>query len=247
LADISRAKETLILRRDTHLDQLTDKLQEPRVRRVVAPILASDSEPEQLPTDDVQYVRDLGLITVQGQLRIANPIYQEVIPRELIYTTSLTIAQETAWYLRDDGQLHMPKLLTAFQDFFREHSEHWIERFNYKEAGPQLLLQAFLQRIVNGGGRIEREYGLGRMRTDLLIIWPYTDNTQKIVLELKILHRSLEYTIEQGLAQTWEYCDRCGAEEAHLLIFERSDKAWEDKVFQRQAAYRDKLITIWGM
>ena len=53
--------------------------------------------------------------------------------------------------------------------FFREHSEHWIKRFAYREAGPQLLLQAFLQRIVNSGGRIEREYGLGKMRTDLLI------------------------------------------------------------------------------
>jgi hypothetical protein len=247
LADINQAKETLIQRRDTHLDQLTDKLQEPRVQRVIAPILAGDSEPEQLPTDDVQYVLDLGLITLQGQLRIANPIYQEVIPRELVYTTSLTIAHETTWYLRHDGGLKMSKLLAAFQTFFREHSEHWIERFTYKEAGPQLLLQAFLQRIVNGGGRIEREYGLGRMRTDLLIIWPYANNTQTIVLELKILHRALEHTIEQGLAQTWEYCDRCGAEEAHLLIFDRSDKAWEDKVFQRQASYRDKLITIWGM
>ena len=56
----------------------------------------------------------------------------------------------------------MDKLLAAFQTFFREHPEHWVERFDYRKAGPQLLLQAFLQRIVNGGGPIEREYGLGR-------------------------------------------------------------------------------------
>ncbi|MCG5500805.1 hypothetical protein [Ectothiorhodospira lacustris] len=37
------------------------------------------------------------------------------------------------------------------------------------EASPQLLMQAFLQRFVNGGGRITREYGLGRKRTDLFI------------------------------------------------------------------------------
>ena len=42
----------------------------------------------------------------------------------------------------------------------------------YKEAGTQFLLQAFLQRIVNSGGRIEREYGLGKMRTDLLLLRP---------------------------------------------------------------------------
>jgi hypothetical protein len=71
-----------------------------------------------------------------------------------------------------DGSLDVDKLLSAFQEFFREHSEHWLERFQYKEAGPQLLMQALLQRIVNSGGRIEREYGLGMMRTDLLLLWP---------------------------------------------------------------------------
>lgn len=91
---IIRAKENLILRRETHLDQLTDKLREPRVRHVIEPILAGTSEPELLPTDDVQYVADLGLITTRGQIRIANPIYQEVIPRELTYSTQLTISHQ---------------------------------------------------------------------------------------------------------------------------------------------------------
>ena len=57
----------------------------------------------------------------------------------------------------------------AFQQFFREHSQSWLERFGHKEAGPQLLLQAFLQRIVNGG-RIVREYGLGLRRVEILIL-----------------------------------------------------------------------------
>lgn len=63
----------------------------------------------------------------------------------------------------------MPGLLAAF---FREHSERWVERFEYRAGGPELLLQAFLQRIANGRERIEREYGLDRGRTDLLIVWP---------------------------------------------------------------------------
>lgn len=247
-AAVNQAKEHLILRRDTHLDQLIDKLQEARVRRVIEPILVGEIEPERLPSDDVQYVADLGLITSRGQLRIANLIYQEVIPRELVYTTSLTITQEPTWYLGADGCLQIDKLLSAFQQFFREHSEHWLERFDYKEAGPQLLLQAFLQRIVNSGGRIEREYGLGRQRTDLLILWPYGEGQmQRGVLELKILHRSLAATLEQGLEQVWQYGDRCGAEERHLLIFDRSNKAWEEKLFQREEIYREKKIVVWGM
>ena len=80
---VTQAKERLILRWETHLDQLADKLQETRVRQVVEPILAGDTGPDLIPTDDIGYVRDLGLIrTDQGQLAIANPIYQEVIPRE---------------------------------------------------------------------------------------------------------------------------------------------------------------------
>ena len=108
------------------------------------------------------------------------------------------IQRGSAWYVDADGSLNVVKLMTAFQIFFREHSEHWVTRFQYQEAGPQLLLQAFLQRIVNSGGRIEREYGLGRGRTDLLIVWPQGDQTRKIVIECKILHRSLEQTIADG-------------------------------------------------
>ena len=145
-------------------------------------------------------MRDLGLIKTEGQLSIANPIYREVIPRELTFGTQLTIAQEPAWYIRRDGRLDMPKLLEAFQQFFRENSEAWLEGFNYREAGPQLLMQAFLQRIINGGGRVDREYGLGRRRTDLLVLWNHPAGVQRVVIELKLLRGSLEPTIQEGLS-----------------------------------------------
>ncbi len=150
---IEQAKEQLVLRRDTHLDQLADKLREERVRRVIEPVLSGESSTELIPSDDIAYVRDLGLITTEGQIRIANRIYQEIIPRELTWGTQLTISHQPAWYLAPDGRLEMVKLLTAFQQFFRENSEHWVERFDYKEAGPQLLLQpscSGLSTVVDG-------------------------------------------------------------------------------------------------
>ncbi|MEA3414859.1 MAG: ATP-binding protein [Thermodesulfobacteriota bacterium] len=246
---VRQAKESIVLRRETHIDQLTDKLREERVRRIIQPILAGKDQPEQLIEDDVQYVEDLGLIKTKGQLRIANGIYREIIPRSLIYTTQLTISHEPAWYIRsDNGCLDMDKLLTAFQDFFRKHSEHWIDRFDYKEAGPQLLLQGFLQRIVNSGGRVEREYGLGRMRTDLFVTWQCKDGVQKIVLELKILYGSLEQTIENGLDQSWRYMDQCGADEGHLIIFDRYEKKpWAEKIFKKEELFKGIKIKIWGM
>ena len=193
-------------------------------------------------------------------MRIANPIYREVIPRDLTWTTQEYLPHDPAWYLDSDGGLNLSRLLSAFQEYFREHSEcsehsehseHWVERFQYREAGPQLLLQAFLQRIVNSGGRVEREYGLGRMRTDLLIVWPAgaaPDRTRRMVIECKVLHGSLERTIREGLAQTHAYMDRCGAVEGHLVIFDRTPgKEWQEKLFRRHEPGSGQPITVWGM
>lgn len=247
---VLEAKENLILRRETHLDQLIHKLQEERVRRVISPILAGEAEPESMPTDDILYVRDLGLIRRErGQsLTIANPIYREIIPRELTFSTQATISHHTAWYVQTDGRLDLGKLLTAFQQFFREHSEHWVERFDYKEAGPQLLMQAFLQRIVNGGGRVEREYGLGRQRTDLALFWPYPGGTQTAVIELKLWRKSREQTITQGLEQTARYMDKIGTPDGHLIIFDRRPEvAWDEKIFHAVMSHEGKQIVVWGM
>jgi len=244
---IRQAGENLILRRETHIDQLADKLKENRVQRVIGPILSSMENPENIPVDDIMYVTDLGLIKKDGKLRISNQLYKEVIPRELTFSTQLTISQETEWYISKAGTLDMEKLLSAFQDFFREHSEHWIERFQYKEAGPQLLLQAFLQRIINSGGRVHREYGLGAKRTDVMLIWFYDDKVQKVVIELKILYNSLKKTVDEGLKQTWEYMDKCGTKDGHLVIFDRTEKSWEEKIFRKTETFNGSEIIVWGM
>ena len=247
---VIEAKENIVLRRETHLDQLINKLKEPRVKRVIAPMLEGANFDEAVKQDDIQYVVDLGLISRGNRgFGIANPIYCEVIPRELGFITQLNFESTVvpSWYINDDGSLNMSKLLTAFQQFFRENSEVWVERFDYKEAGPQLLLQAFLQRVINSGGRIEREYGLGKKRTDLLVIWPYQQEVQRVVIELKLLYKSLEVTLTEGLQQTWEYMDKCASKDGHLVIFDRSNKAWEEKIFIRKEVYKDQSITVWGM
>ena len=81
---IERAKETIIRRRDTHIDVLITRLEEPRVANIVDAILRGEQLPSNIPQDDIQYVIDLGLITRKDKfLCLANPIYQEIIPREL--------------------------------------------------------------------------------------------------------------------------------------------------------------------
>ena len=246
--DVRDAQEVLIRNRETHLDQLAERLREDRVRRVIAPLLSGGDRPE-FSTRDLEYVRDLGLIAREAPLRIANPIYAEVVPRELTFAEQQGITQRTEWYVDADGRLDLDKLLTAFTDFFRQHSEHWLNRFQYQEAGPQLLLQAFLQRVVNAGGRIEREYGLGRGRTDLLIVWGRGTETRRHVIECKILRASPERTIREGVRQTARYMDRCGAESGHLVVFDRREgRSWKQRIHRRTKQAPDgTVVTVWGM
>ena len=253
---IYRAQERIIYRRDTHIDILIDKLREDRVRRVIGPILANeDGEVEKhLQDDDIQYVVDMGLIVRGKPLRVANAIYREVIPRELTWARQQTLIQQSAWYMNPDNSINMAKLLTDFQQFFRENADSWIERFDYKESGPQLLLQAFLQRVVNGGGYIDREYGLGRGRTDLLITKPLTEQYggpfQRIVMELKIFRSNLEETVRKGLEQTVEYMDRCGGtiNEGHFILFDRRPGIpWDEKIWHRTETFGGRTIEVWGM
>ena len=254
---IDQAIENLIYRRDTHIDILIDKLSEPRVKRVIEPILANQDEADEslIPSDDIQYVIDMGLVKRERgcPLRIANSIYREVIPRELTWSTQEMLVQRPQWYENPDHSINVEKLLLDFQQFFRQNADAWIGRFDYAEAGPQLLLQAFLQRIVNGGGYIDREYGLGRRRTDLLIRKPLTDHyggpVQRVVLELKLKRGSLDKVIEEGLEQTSGYMDLAGpVDEGHLIIFDRTqERTWDERIWHEPREYNGRTIMVWGM
>ena len=117
-----------------------------------------------------------------------------------------------------------------------------------------MILQAVLQRVVNGGGRIEREYGLGRGRTDLLIVWPRGGGTtpdvevDRLAIECKVAHKGLEGTIREGVEQTAAYMDRCAARTGHLVVFDRrADRSWDEKIFRRHVDWAGGTLTVWGM
>ena len=253
---IEQAKEALILRRVTHLDQLSQTLSEERARRVILPMLAGSSK-QSWAVRDLEYVRDLGLVASDYPVRMANPIYAEVIPRELTLPLEATMAGsvDPAWYVKADGSLDMNGLLDAFQGYFREHAESWVERYGHAEAGPQLVLHAYLQRVVNSGGRIEREYAVGRGRTDLLIEWRQIRPhgrvcIRKYVIECKVRTAKvgLDRLIREGLEQTAAYVDRCGAESGHLVIFDlRPGLSWEQRLYRKEPEPDGRPITVWGI
>ena len=252
---IDDAKETLILKRVTHLDQLAAQLREERVRRVIEPMLADSATPLELSEDDLNYVCDLGLVRDDGERRIANPIYREVIPRQLTHGVQGSIMRRAASFVDGAGRLDVPKLIADFQAYFRQHSEAWGKTVTYMEASAQLLLHAYLQRVLNSGGRIEREYAMGRGRTDLLLLWPQggrwgRGRVSRHAIECKALRpgRGLESTVLKGIQQTAWYMDRCAAESGHLLIFDqRPGRTWEKRIFRRDERTGETAITVWGM
>ena len=140
-------------------------------------------------------------------------------------------APEFTWQ-RTDGGLAMDALMDEFQKFWAWNSEIWEEKADYTEAFPHLLLMAFLQRIVNGGGMVDREYAAGRGRMDLLIRFGGRSN----LVEIKLVHPRMgrEATRDQGLQQVDRYADRTGPDTCHLVIFDRRPEQrtlpWEERL-----------------
>jgi hypothetical protein len=127
----------------------------------------------------------------------------------------------------------MEALLREFQQFWRENSEIWEEKSDYTEAFPHLLLMAFLQRVLNGGGRIDREYAAGRGRMDLYVEY----QGGEYIIEVKLIHekQSPEQVKAKGLEQIAKYRDsKAPHAPAYLLIFDRRTRTkqlpWEERL-----------------
>ena len=241
------AIENLILRRDTHLDSLMDKLTETRVRNIVQNVISGEPVFTDTFDDDLRYTLDLGIVTNSASgIIIANKIYSEIIPRVLSSGAqeSMKPVVDPLWFVHNN-KLNMNLLLKEFQQFYRENAESWIDRFSYKECGHQLLLMAFLQRIINGGGRIDREMALGRGRTDLLIHFA----GERFVLELKVKNQN--YTQEKSCIQLSRYLDTVGLSSGYLIVFDPAPSSaisWEQRIKWHEVEFewqdKNRKITV---
>ena len=159
---IDAAKERLILDQATHLDSLASKLYEPRIKRFIEPLLAGTAvEADPAYNEDLHYARDLGLIAQDPPVRVANPIYREVIARVLAASTQDQVTAMPSSFVLPDGRLDFKLLLAEFAEFWIENGEFMASTGVYHEAAAQLVFMGFLQRVVNGGGTVQREYAIG--------------------------------------------------------------------------------------
>ncbi|MGB3420301.1 MAG: ATP-binding protein [Dolichospermum sp.] len=219
---IFKAKEILISRQDTHLDSLAEKLREKRVKNIIEPILAGQTLPDTL-ADDRQYLIDLGLLRrdPMGGLVISNPIYREVIPRVLVQGTQDSLPLISPSWLTPKGELNPDALLIAFLKFWRQHGEPLLSSAAYHEIAPHIVLMAFLHRVVNGGGILEREYAIGSDRMDLCL--RYKDVT--LGIELKVWREKKRDPQTDGIEQLESYLGRLGLDFGWLFVFDRRKNA----------------------
>jgi AAA-like domain len=219
---VETAKEDLIRRNDTHLDSLGKRLEEPRIKAIIEPMLAGSSLGN-VPSDDIQFLIDLGLckMDVQGGLVIANPIYREVLPRVLTLTPTAALPQIAPSWLTPEGTLDTHTLLQTFLDFWLQHGEPLLKSASYPEIAPHLVLMAFLSRVANGGGSLEREYAIGRDRMDLCLRY----GAVVLGIELKVWRTRQADPLTKGLPQLDSYLARLGQDQGWLVIFDRRDNA----------------------
>lgn len=175
--------------------------------------------------DDLAYARDLGLVVEGNPVRVANPIYKEVIIRALANGYASQVTAEPRAFLLPDERLDFGKLLSEFADWWRRNGEWLAEDEVYHEVAPQLIFMAFLQRVVNGGGIVDREYGIGAGRVDILVRKPYTGADGKPAIqeegiEVKVRSDRRGDPLDEALDQLDGYLSRFGLGHGTLLIFD---------------------------
>ena len=244
---VDEAIQTIILRRDTHIDSLLERLKEERVRKVIEPVIIGDRVQIDIFSDDYQYVLDLGLIRNENHRTIpSNPIYAEVIARTLSANCQNDITTEKPEYqiprYLKSGRIDMDFLMKDFQQFWRENSLIWGKRFDYVEAAPHLIMMAFLQRVINGGGQIHREMAAGTGRLDLCLVY----ENEKYPIEIKIRYDA--NSVSKGLEQIARYIESYGCREGWLAVFDRRPEVeWDDKLFMQKETINGKTITVVGL
>jgi hypothetical protein len=243
-----KAAEILINRRDTHIDSLLTRLTDPRVIKVMDAVFAGTKSSVLIDSDDRQYCLDLGLVVKEKNLtlRPANKIYTEVMSRVITDQIQFQLDEniyESKW--NNGHKIFMTELLTSFQSFWRHNSSSFpffksnFATHKFDEATYSFMLLAYLQKIVNGGAIVDRQYAEGRGAVDIAVKY----KGREYLIEIKLEY----YYNKNSLTQLAGYLDTAGEKEGWLVIFDRNkEKPWEDKIYFNVEHVKGKIINIIG-
>lgn len=246
-AQIDEAKERLVLSRTTHLHALAERLKETRVARIVEAVLLGDEQVD-YQGDDFRYCIDLGLL-VRGPngAEAANPMYREVLVREIGYNRQANTPAPWWPWRRNDGRLDFPALVDNFRQHWRENADIIVEHLpQYPEAVCHIAYMAFVNRVVNGGGHVEREFAAGRGAIDVVVHFA----GERFVTEIKRVRPrdTLETIKQKGVAQLGRYLDTLGMAEGWLLIVnQHPGLSWEERLWEEEVVLGGKRLHLVGV
>lgn len=213
--DIDYARDRLVAQRSIHLDSLTERLRDSRVRHIVEPILAGQTLGN-VSSHDIRYVQDLGLCALDpaGGLVVSNPIYREILLRALADTTVASLPHiPTTWFTLD-GHFDSDQLLNAFLAFWRDYGYVLLVSAPYEQAAPHIVLMAFLYRVSNSGCSLESSYALGRERLDVCVRYGHTS----LAVELKVWAYGNAPPIQEGMEHLDAYLDDVDSAVGWLVV-----------------------------
>ena len=124
-------------------------------------------------------------------------------------------------WLKANGELDLDVLLDAFIAFWRQHGKPLLKGAPYPEIAPHLVMMAFLHRVINGGGTLEREYAIGSGRMDLCLRY----GEVVIGMELKVWRQGRLDPLPTGLTQLDRYLAGLGLVQGWLVIFDSRSQA----------------------
>jgi len=241
LQHVIQAKNELLQHHDVHLHDLVSRLHEPPIKLVVESIINGEAPDFTQLDDALSYARSLGLVSRHPPIQFANPIYQELTLRALSSAFQESLANDlidVSKYCDEKQQLNVDEMLTAFQRFYRRYAEIWLSRYDFKEAGRQLMFFAFLFRIVENKAEIYWDMSVGSTRCNLCVDY----GEQRIAITLKL--RQDNFARDEGLEQAARYAETQGLKSSFLVLF---DVFWEERIYREIVTIGNTKITLLGM
>jgi hypothetical protein len=123
--------------------------------------------------------------------------------------------------------------------FWRQHGEPLLRSASYHEIAPHLVLMAFMHRVVNGGGTIDREYAIGSGRMDLCIRY----GSVILAIELKVWRDRESDPLSEGLKQIEGYLQGLSLDSGWLVIFDH--RSGQPRI--RERTYAESARTETGL
>ena len=235
-ANLRAASQRLLEKRISPIDHLGARLLEPRVRRLVEPLLAGSAFVAAAHEEDVQFARDIGLFAQGDPARIEGGQHQALVPQLLSLGVARAITEDFSRFFDKDGRLDFLTLLHAFTVFYATHGEELLAALPFRKIGPELILLGFLYRALEGHGHLDVVYGGLKNRIEVRLSVPAGETEQREVLVLVSRRKGDTDTKERGLGYLEDCIESDGAETGTLVVFDRREKtALSERVRLREA------------